>query len=676
MNGFFELELLLLDHGRASLRFGGQRVVGAPELGAPVLAALRAALDPRERGGLLFTALLPPASELLQTSRNALATARAHGQPLLFRFVVSDPELESLPWEMLFDPQEEIFLGLAEELRLCRALGSAASPRPTSRELPRLLVAVANPGGLEGFGLAPLPRPELEAELGEILDTVSGLRWERFEGPVTAGRLRQRLAEGRFHALHLVAHGRVDGANGEVRLLLEDEAGEVALVGEEILAESLGELPELALFCLLACHGGKPGSRPGGGLAGRLVRTRLPAMVAMSTAISLEAARRFSATFYRQLGASGAVDLAVQQARRQLCLELPASDEWALLRLFLQGGDGRLWRPRTIRMLAAGNAEIHWDSLLGRIADGRLLPILGPGLLDVQGEIARRWADEYTHFPLDRRDDLPRVAQFVETQHFPRTPHDELPRRFAETLLAEEDEATRQRFEGLPPLGAISRLSRLRLERDPEEPHGLLARLPIPTYLTTNHDSMLAEALRWQGREPQVECFDGQRRAEVSSPEGGLAAIERYRELAGSVERPLLFHLLGSHEQPESQVLTEDDHLDFVRRLSPAGPRLPTRLWRDLNNSMLLFLGYDVRELDCRVLFRGLVAQLKELGGPGRGRAALLQLDPDGTSSPRLKALRRFEEKCCHAVEITVYWGSVREFLSELAESWRERHGG
>jgi hypothetical protein len=60
--------------------------------------------------------------------------------------------------------------------------------------------------------------------------------------------------------------------------------------------------------------------------------------------------------------------------------------------------------------------EHDWELLLGRIHAGKCTPFLGAGAcwptLPMAKEIAREWAKLHK-YPLDDKEDLARVAQFV-----------------------------------------------------------------------------------------------------------------------------------------------------------------------------------------------------------------------------------------------------------------------
>jgi hypothetical protein len=144
--------------------------------------------------------------------------------------------------------------------------------------------------------------------------------------------------------------------------------------------------------------------------------------------------------------------------------------------------------------------------------------------------------------------------------------------------------------------------------------------------------------------------------------------------MTGSRDEPLVFHLYGSDEETASLVLTEDNYLQFLWAMADEPVRLPRLLKTKLTESVLLFLGYDLRRLDCRVLLRAVVAPLRQM--KGRGRIAVLQIDPED-DLPHLPELRLYIEECCKDkdLQIEVYWGSARSFLKKLREQVAGRNG-
>ena len=85
----------------------------------------------------------------------------------------------------------------------------------------------------------------------------------------------------------------------------------------------------------------------------------------------------------------------------------------------------------------------------------------------------------------------------------------------------------------------------------PNEAHQVLADLNLPLYLTTNADPFMVEALRGRGKEAVREVCRWNEELEGLLP-------SRFEEDAGyelSADAPLVYHLLGSDEEPGSLVL-------------------------------------------------------------------------------------------------------------------------
>ena len=138
----------------------------------------------------------------------------------------------------------------------------------------------------------------------------------------------------------------------------------------------------------------------------------------------------------------------------------------------------------------------------------------------------------------------------------------------------------------------------------------------------------------------------------------------KYDSLKGTREKPLVFYLYGHNEDSSSLVLTEDDHLDFLRLISQEKQRVPHEIWSALNVSTLLFLGYNIRDLDFRVLFKGIAEEAKRMR---QSRIAIIQINPnDSTSQEELSRLQTFAARDLNNLQIRPYFGSVRKFMTEL----------
>jgi len=292
--------------------------------------------------------------------------------------------------------------------------------------------------------------------------------------------------------------------------------------------------------------------------------------------------------------------------------------------------------------LAEGLSEDLWETLLERIQDGKCTPFLGAGAaaetLPLGSAIALDWARTYG-YPLEDSGDLARVAQYLAVKTDAMTPKERIRRFFRDVEAPDFTNGS--------------------------EPHGVLAQLPIPIYLTTNFDDFMVRALTAHGKTPVRELcrWNEQLRrgttSEFDSPQG----------INPTADAPLVYHLHGHLEQLESLVLTEDDYFDFLVNVQQVG--IPPLVQEALSATSLLFVGYKLADWSFRVLFRGFV----ELIQPSDRRLSLtVQLPPPPTPDAEDRAReylwRYFDKK-----DIVVYWGSAREFAAELGERWQRFDG-
>lgn len=311
----------------------------------PVAAPL--ALDPRALntaddahaygralGELLFAeqALGPPYQQVT-------AALMGQGEYPAFRLRIEPPEIQPLPWERIYHPWagEVQPLATSYEAPFSRVV-SLDRPAMTARWRPvgglRALIVIASPTNLDRWELAPISAAE-RARYRELFAELPGLRGDFLESGAGEARrptlteIQAALTRG-YNLLLLVCHGR--GRGNDYRLLLEGEAGRAALTSGEALVAALRSAGGLPLVVLAACEGGRwDGVAQVAPLGHTLVAQGVAERaIAMNGRIGVEAARHFTAAFYRQLGAHGFVELAVNAARRAI----HTTEEWWLPILF------------------------------------------------------------------------------------------------------------------------------------------------------------------------------------------------------------------------------------------------------------------------------------------------------------------------------------------------------
>lgn len=347
---YLDCELYLADENHARLCVAGRDFAGRPALADDVrVRLLEASLEPVRYGSVLFDALFTEHGNLLAGYREALAIARHERKVLRLRLHVSavaNPQLHGLAWELLYDPTRKLAVARSRDTAFSRYL---SVPWPAGTPVagpPRLLVVIANPGDLDDHGLEQIDQEGIRRSIAEALRPLAGrVEYELLEPPATAGRIRERLVDGRFHLLHVHAHGVLDPSGSTAHLVLEDEARRIGLVDESLAAEVVEGDRNLRLITLIACHSGVPTAKdPFAGLGSALVRRGIPAVVAMRRSISVDAAVRFSTHLYRNLACDGRIDRAVNESRQQLYLAAPERSDWGAPALFMRLGHGLLWQ--------------------------------------------------------------------------------------------------------------------------------------------------------------------------------------------------------------------------------------------------------------------------------------------------------------------------------------------
>jgi len=281
-----------------------------------------------------------------------------------------------------------------------------------------------------------------------------------------------------------------------------------------------------------------------------------------------------------------------------------------------------------------GLTDDDWEVLLGRIKAGNCTPFLGAGVsagtLPLGADVARRWSAKYG-YPLDDQHDLARVAQFLAIRRndamFPK-----------EAIVQELVSAAPPDFDA------------------DDEPHAILAELPLPVFMTTNYDDFMFQALSATGKDPKRDVCRWNR-----SPALAAARAVLTPAFAPTPASPIVFHVHGHVEVAESIVLTEDDYLDFLVAISSEPKLLPHQIKKALAGASLLFIGYRLADWDFRVLHRGLVMAGEQ---SLRRLSVTVQLRP---TDPE----REYLEEYFGAMNVRVFWGTAKDFTTELRRRWR-----
>jgi hypothetical protein len=573
---------------------------------------------------------------------------------------VDSPAINDIRWERLVDPRSGNRLAIAHNISITRSVEGVegvAFPPAETRPL-RALIAIANPRDIEEWRLPRIDRP---FELQQIRSALYPVMCHDLSqaGYVTAPLLAKVLHEG-FDVLYLIAHG-VRAPDG-IHLLLEDESGNAVTVGPEDLARRIAGHHGPRLVLLGSCWSANDPTAANrlapATLAPSLIQNGTPVVVGMNDMVPLDTARSFFGHFLKGLRVDPDIDRATTSARRELNNE---SRQWSIPVVFSSVVDGDIrWSPAAFKETPEEDFPF-WDHLREAVLQEECTPIVGPGVLDNAPREAHNFIIDLSRrhrFPLLKQE-RPIVAKFLSSRLGRVELMKELGAEMRNRLLANATGAglNPDPAATLPEL-AIS-LARYRAENDPDDLLRVLAGLPLPLYITTDPFDTLEEVLRDVGREP---ASDYPRWKDSLVPPRPVPAAD----WEGISERPLVYHLFGRWEDPDSLVITEDDLLEFLL----SGHRravIPVQVQAWLRRSMLLFVGFPLQDFESHVVFKTLMP-----GGarnmPGQRVHVAAQVRPDETWAQRGAETdaEAYFTTYFRQASVEVSWGSVEAFSRHL----------
>jgi hypothetical protein len=301
--------------------------------------------------------------------------------------------------------------------------------------------------------------------------------------------------------------------------------------------------------------------------------------------------------------------------------------------------------------------------------------------LTIEEQLAAEWAN-FIEYPMSDVHNLARIAQYflVEQKDFLQAKGKYI--EFLKTLLltiAQDDEeyadlVTRLKIEFQEQYFSeiVRQLDYPRLPQNTEDPLRLLARLPLPIFITTSYYDFLERALEAEGKIPRTQvCFWNGR---------GASAKPEHRpdpNYEPSRTSPAVYHLFGLEDYPHTLVLSEDDFMNFLiavaEDINTQNPIVPLKLRQALAESPLLLLGYRLRDWDFRVLFRFILRFRREDLSP---RGMVIQLKPNrkslGTIEKAIQYLNNYFDKNQFDVE----WTDTESFIRKLWDEWNKSRQG
>lgn len=328
--------------------------------------------------------------------------------------------------------------------------------------------------------------------------------------------------------------------------------------------------------------------------------------------------------------------------------------------------------------------NINWNNLIGQIKREQCTLVISNRLIGAlifgDTDLASAWATD-EGYPLIIRRNLTSVAQYISAKQGNTEAKSQYLEFLKQHLLTTYSithklapDFSRQLNRELPGL-SFSQLANERLKfpnfkAHPTHPLSRLALLDIPIYLTTSPHCFIEAALTAFGKEPRTEIYPW--REDLEWEHTLLDKVLPDPNFIPTVPKPLVFHLHGIDAIDRSLVLTEDDYLDFLVRISEDMrtdvKRVPSSVRIAVSTHRLLLIGYHLQAWDLRVLMRGMLKDKRF-----RQRSFTVQLnsgDPNKISN--VAGFRDYLKNYFNPPNFDIYWGTPQEFIEEL---WKAAEG-
>ena len=287
---------------------------------------------------------------------------------------------------------------------------------------------------------------------------------------------------------------------------------------------------------------------------------------------------------------------------------------------------------------SAGRARVVWSQLEGLLAKRSVIPVIGPDVVVVDGELGKRPLTEYIAKDVEEALGLDPVGDGISTLN---------------------DVACRCLASNMP-IDEVYTAVKDSLDAHPFEPPESLKKLAridaFTLYVTTTFDDLLKRAL-------DIERFGGAEKTQTYA-----YSPEQVEDIPDSVDRlrePTVYHLLGRASKVRPYVVTEEDTLEFVHALQ-SDTRSPKLLLDGLGSHSLLIIGSGYSDWLARFFLR--VTK--------RERLLLARRKTDFLADSRVRDEAGLKSFLRHFNAGTkVFETDGPDFIDELAERWEKIQG-
>ena len=506
---------------------------------------------------------------------------------------LTDPELNKLPWECLYDyrANDKEFLSLLGKTSLVRYFKIPSLLKPLKVTLPlKVLVVVFNSENIDYENELTVLRQAVK-KLGRNIELTELIL-------PTLRDFTTKFREHKYHILHLIGHGDFNKNEEKGVLIFKDQEGSYS-VNKRLIRVLRNS--NLRLVFINACKSGVASSKDVfAGIAQRLMTCGISAVIAMQFSITDNSAIALTEGFYKTLIKEGCVDAALFEARIIVQANKEPNLEWAIPVLFTSSPNGQLFNIKE-------PIDRYYDSIIDKLKEGSVVPVLGLDINSLLRKQPIQWRLGQDHLPnyIELIDHLRNNKNNVRNINY-----DNLAKIAQQFLIDERENDLKKK------------LYRLYNGRNylPTKLHEFLASLPkqlgkkntkvkYPIILTMNYDDIFIEAFRnieqdfdllyLKSTEDYQSKFCHRRfNKNVSKniiEEQPSEIIETHNEYPDLevYKRPIIININGMiirGSQSESTfIITEDNYIRYGI-IEPA-KLLPSQIVAELRDSNFLFMG-------------------------------------------------------------------------------------
>jgi hypothetical protein len=318
--------------------------------------------------------------------------------------------------------------------------------------------------------------------------------------------------------------------------------------------------------------------------------------------------------------------------------------------------------------------DVYWNQLIRSILQKKCIPFIGPGAASFTNQNEKRW------IPLGRQiaremikdneksfENSDLAQAWIEGEEGESYLIDEFYQlaRVSQFLALESGD---EKFPKLYLSDLIGRINPPDFYSEKENTsYAVLADLDLPIYVTTNYDLLMEEALRSRSR-GKKDPVSGFCRWNDKLAETPLEYDRRYKP---TESRPFVYHLHGYIDKPESMVLTERDYFDFVIYLNKEKETdiHPSFVITELPRSSLLFIGYNIQDINFRSIFQG---ALSFIGGRSQTISVAVQIPPILDNNKKSKIIKYLDHYTKEMFDIHAYWGNLSDFVTDFRQRFNK----